>query len=73
MSTLAHELSRYYVTLFYDLADDLKAKGVAYYYLPAAERDRWKHLAYPETIATLKKYGEIGTGRDDVQGGSWDR
>jgi len=60
MRTLARELSQYYVTLFYDLVGDLEAKGVQYYYLPAAERDRWKDLAYPGTLAALEKYGDIG-------------
>jgi len=60
MSALAQKLSRYYVTLFYSLVDDLEAKGVEFYYLPAAERDRWKHMAYPRTLAALKKYGDIG-------------
>ncbi len=60
MGALAQELSRYYVTLFYDLVDDLEKKGVEYYHLPAAERDRWKDLAYPETLATLEKYGHLG-------------
>ncbi|MBN1567654.1 MAG: TRAP transporter substrate-binding protein DctP [Acidobacteria bacterium] len=62
MSALAQNLSQYYVTLFYDLVDDLEAKGVKFYYLPVAERDKWKNLAYPETIATLKKYNDIGAG-----------
>jgi TRAP-type C4-dicarboxylate transport system substrate-binding protein len=61
MGALAKKISQYYVTLFYDLVDDLEAKGVEFYYLPATERDRWKKLAYPGTVATLKKYGDIGT------------
>ncbi len=60
MSVLSQEISQYYVTLFYDLVDDLEAKGVEYYYLPATERDRWKDLAYPGTIATLEAFGDIG-------------
>jgi TRAP-type C4-dicarboxylate transport system substrate-binding protein len=60
MSALAQDISQYYVTLFYDLVDDLEAKGVEYYYLPAAERDRWKDLAYPETLAKLEEFGDIG-------------
>jgi TRAP-type C4-dicarboxylate transport system substrate-binding protein len=60
MGALAQKLSQYYVTLFYNLVDDLEAKGVAFYYLPAAERNRWKDLAYPGTLDTLKKYGDIG-------------
>ena len=60
MGNLAQKLSQYYVKLFYDLAGELEAKGVHYYYLPAAERDKWKSLAYPGTLATLAKYGDIG-------------
>lgn len=60
MGALAQKISRYYVTLFYGLVDDLEAKGVEFYYLPAAERNRWKDLAYPSTLATLKRYGDIG-------------
>jgi TRAP-type C4-dicarboxylate transport system substrate-binding protein len=60
MRALAQRISRYYVTLFYDLVKDLKAKGVEFYYLPAAERDRWKNLAYPGSLATLKEYGDLG-------------
>jgi TRAP-type C4-dicarboxylate transport system substrate-binding protein len=60
MSALAQKISQYYVNLFYDLADDLGSKGVEYYYLPRAERNRWKDLAYPGTLATLEKFGATG-------------
>jgi len=60
MGSLAQELSRYYVTLSYDLADVLEAKGVRYYHLPPAERERWRSLVFPETLATLEKYGDMG-------------
>jgi len=60
MSALAERISQYYVNLFYDLVKELEAKGVEYYYLPEAERNRWKDLAYPGTLATLKKFGETG-------------
>jgi TRAP-type C4-dicarboxylate transport system substrate-binding protein len=60
MGALAQKISRYYVELFYDLADDLEARGVQFYYLPAEERDRWKDLAYPGTLTTLEKYGDVG-------------
>ena len=46
MGALAKEISQYYVNLFYDLVDDLEAEGMEYYYLPAAERERWKDLAW---------------------------
>jgi TRAP-type C4-dicarboxylate transport system substrate-binding protein len=60
MGALAWEISQYYVTLFYGLVGDLEAKGVEYYYLPAAERNRWKALAYPGTLAKLEEFGDIG-------------
>jgi TRAP-type C4-dicarboxylate transport system substrate-binding protein len=60
MGALAEDISQYYVSLFYDLVDDLEAKGMEYYYLPAEERERWKDLAYPETLGTLKRSGDIG-------------
>jgi TRAP-type C4-dicarboxylate transport system substrate-binding protein len=60
MSALAQDISQKYVTLFYDLVDDLEAEGVQYYYLPAAERDRWKDLAYPGTLAALEEFGDVG-------------
>jgi TRAP-type transport system periplasmic protein len=60
MGALAQKISQYYVDLFYSLTHDLEAKGVQYYYLPAAERDRWKNLAYPGVLATLEKYGDVG-------------
>jgi TRAP-type C4-dicarboxylate transport system substrate-binding protein len=61
MSAVAQSISQKYVTLFYDLVDPLTKEGVQYYYLPAAERDRWKALAYPGTLDTLAKFGDIGT------------
>ncbi len=60
MGALAQEISQYYVNLFYDLVDDLEAKGMEYYYLPAAERERWKDLAYPGTLDTLEESSDIG-------------
>jgi len=60
MSALAADISQKYVTLFYDLVDDLEAEGVVYYYLPTAERDRWKDLAYPGTLAMLEEFGDVG-------------
>ena len=60
MSALAQKISQYYVTQFYDLENKLEAKGVQYYYLPEAERNRWKDLAYPGTLVTLEKFGDTG-------------
>ena len=60
MGKLAQDISQKYVTKFYDLIPELTSKGVQYYYLPPAERDRWKNLAYPGTLATLAKFGDVG-------------
>ena len=60
MGVLAQEISRYYVNQSYDLVDDLEAKGVEYYYLPAEERERWKDLAYQGTLDRLEEFGDIG-------------
>ena len=60
MSAVAKSISQKYVTKFYDLVPELTKDGVQYYYLPAAERDRWKALAYPGTLATLAKFGDVG-------------
>ncbi len=60
MSALAQDISQKYVALFYDLVDDLEAKGVEYYYVPVTERNRWKELAYPGTLAALAKFGDVG-------------
>ena len=35
--------------------------GMEYYYLPTAERDKWKALAYPATLDALSKAGDVGT------------
>jgi TRAP-type C4-dicarboxylate transport system substrate-binding protein len=61
MGSLARKISQYYVEQFYSLTHDLEAKGVQYYYLPAAERDRWKNLVYPGTLAALETYGDVGS------------
>jgi TRAP-type C4-dicarboxylate transport system substrate-binding protein len=60
MSQLAQEISQYYLTLADNLAPELTKDGLQYYYLPAAERDKWKEMAYPGTLATLDKYGDVG-------------
>jgi TRAP-type C4-dicarboxylate transport system substrate-binding protein len=61
MSATAKSISQKYVTKFYELAPELQKLGVQYYYLPAAERDRWKALAYPGTLEMLGKFGDVGT------------
>jgi len=61
MSALAESISQKYVTSFYSLLDDIKEKGVEVYHLPKAERDRWKDLAYPGTLAMLEEFGDVGT------------
>jgi hypothetical protein len=42
------------------IQETLEAEGLDYYYLPAAERDRWKGLVYPASLAALNDAGEIG-------------
>jgi TRAP-type C4-dicarboxylate transport system substrate-binding protein len=61
MSAAAQSISQKYVTKFYELAPVLTDKGMQYYYLPTAERDKWKALAYPGTLETLAKFGDVGT------------
>jgi len=60
MSATAKSISQKYVTKFYDLVPELTKLGLQYYYLPTAERDRWKQMAYPGTLATLEKSGDVG-------------
>lgn len=60
MSAVAESISQNYVTLFYDLVPELTKEGLQYYYLPTAERDRWKQMAYPVTLAALAKFGDVG-------------
>ncbi len=60
MDAVAQNISQEYVNLYYDVKDELTAKGLEFYTLPAAERDRWKAVAYPNTLATLEKFGDVG-------------
>jgi TRAP-type C4-dicarboxylate transport system substrate-binding protein len=60
LSATAKSISQNYVTKFYELVPELTKLGVQYYYLPPAERDRWKSLAYPGTLDTLAKFGDVG-------------
>jgi TRAP-type C4-dicarboxylate transport system substrate-binding protein len=60
MLATAKSISQKYVTKFYELVPELTNLGVQYYYLPTAERDRWKALAYPGTLDTLAKFGDVG-------------
>lgn len=60
LSATAESISQKYVTKFYELAPELQKLGVEYYYLPVEERDRWKELAYPGTLDTLAKFGDVG-------------
>jgi TRAP-type C4-dicarboxylate transport system substrate-binding protein len=61
MSATAKTLSDKYVNKFYELEPVLKDLGVEYYFLPPAERDKWKELAYPGTLDALTKAGDVGT------------
>lgn len=60
MRALAAKISQNYVNLFYELEPQLTEKGLQYYYLPEAERERWKAVAYPGTLEELAKFGDIG-------------
>jgi TRAP-type C4-dicarboxylate transport system substrate-binding protein len=60
MSKLAADLSQYFLHLPETLNPKLAQKGVVFYDLPKAERDRWKALAYPATLDTIAKLGDIG-------------
>lgn len=61
MRTTAQTVSQNYVKMFYEMEDVLKEKGLQFYFLPESERDRWKQMAYPGTLATLKEFGDVGT------------
>ncbi len=61
MTTTAAFLSDGFIKLYYDLQDDLIDKGVVIYHITSAERDKWKALAYPGTLAVLDASGDIGT------------
>jgi TRAP-type C4-dicarboxylate transport system substrate-binding protein len=60
MGQVANSVSQKFVTKFYDYIPELTKNGVQTYFLPTAERDRWKQLAYPGTLATLEKFGDVG-------------
>jgi TRAP-type C4-dicarboxylate transport system substrate-binding protein len=60
MSKLAQDICQYNLTLANNLVPELTKAGLQYYNLPAAERDRWKALAYPGTLAALAKFGDVG-------------
>ncbi len=60
MTKLAADLSQYFLHLPDTLNPQLAQKGVVFYDLPKAERDRWKALAYPGTLDAFAKAGDIG-------------
>jgi TRAP-type transport system periplasmic protein len=60
MTKLAADLSQYFMHLPDTLNPQLAQKGVVFYDLPKAERDRWKALAYPGTLDAIAKAGDIG-------------
>lgn len=60
LSATAKTISDNYIKKFEELEPILTDLGVEYYYLPAAERDAWKALAYPETLDALEKAGDVG-------------
>jgi TRAP-type C4-dicarboxylate transport system substrate-binding protein len=60
MAATAKDLSDEYVNKFYELEPVLKELGLQYYFLPTAERDKWKALAYPATLDALTQAGDVG-------------
>ncbi|RPH75107.1 MAG: TRAP transporter substrate-binding protein [Nitrospiraceae bacterium] len=61
LSATAASISARYVTKLYELEPVLTDLGMEFYYLPAAERDKWKALAYPGTLDALAKLGDVGS------------
>jgi TRAP-type C4-dicarboxylate transport system substrate-binding protein len=57
---MAQELNEYYVNRYNELIDDLAAQGMEVYYLPKAERDRWRELLRPYVESEIAAMGEIG-------------
>ena len=60
MADTAAFMSEGFVNLYYDLQPDLLDKGVEIYHITSAEREKWKELAYPTTLAILDSSGEVG-------------
>ncbi len=60
LGTAAKTLSEKYVNKFYELQPVLEDLGVEYYFLPPAEREKWKELAYPGTLDALTQAGDVG-------------
>ena len=60
LSATAKTISDAYIKKFAELEPILTDLGVEYYYLPEAEREQWKALAYPGTLDALEKAGEVG-------------
>jgi TRAP-type C4-dicarboxylate transport system substrate-binding protein len=60
LSATAKSISEKYVKKLYDMEPVLEGLGLEYYYLPPAERDKWKAAAYPGTIDGLTKAGDVG-------------
>jgi len=60
LSATAKAISDAYIKKFEELEPILTDQGVEYYYLPEAEREQWKALAYPGTLDALEKAGEVG-------------
>jgi TRAP-type C4-dicarboxylate transport system substrate-binding protein len=60
MSKLASDLSQYFLHLPDTLNPKLAEQGVVFYNLPKAELERWKAMAYPGTLESIAKFGDIG-------------
>ena len=61
LSATAQSISDKYVNKLYELEPVLTDLGMEYYFLPSAERDKWKALAYPGTLDALANAGDVGT------------
>jgi TRAP-type C4-dicarboxylate transport system substrate-binding protein len=60
MTATAAAMSEYFVNSAYNLQPVLEAEGLQYYFLPADERDKWKAMVYPGSLAALEDAGDIG-------------
>jgi TRAP-type C4-dicarboxylate transport system substrate-binding protein len=60
MTAIAHTINERYIALYYESEDLLAEMGVQFYHLPPDERDRWKDLLYPGTLARIAEFGEVG-------------
>lgn len=60
MGKAAADLSELFVNSVNTLREPLEAEGLQFYFLPLEERERWKAMVYPGSLAALEGAGEIG-------------